>query len=66
MAAPVVFQKINDLDLATFNNTFTNDCNFSSRDIQRILSEKNNTNVSLSTVRGAIDAAGWVSTSPAH
>ncbi|CAC5386171.1 unnamed protein product [Mytilus coruscus] len=39
---------------------FSNDCNLSARDIQRLLLVKNNTEVSLSTVGKAIDAAGWV------
>jgi hypothetical protein len=37
----------------------------SSRDIQRVLQEKN-VNTSLTTVRKAIDAAGFVSTKPRY
>ncbi|VDI21004.1 Hypothetical predicted protein [Mytilus galloprovincialis] len=36
------------------------------RDIQRLLLVKNNTEVSLSSVRKAIDAASWVSTAPRY
>ncbi|CAC5425524.1 unnamed protein product [Mytilus coruscus] len=62
----VVFQKINDQDITTIDNAFSNDCNLSARDIQRLLLVKNNTEVSLSTVGKAIDAAGWVSTAPRY
>lgn len=62
----MVFQKINDEDITTIDYAFSNNCNLSARDIQLLLLVKNNTEVSLSSVRKAIDAASWVSTAPRY
>jgi uncharacterized protein YebE (UPF0316 family) len=52
-------------DIETIQTVLGENCNMSSRDIQRVLQEKN-VNTSLTTVRKAIDAAGFVSTKPRY
>jgi hypothetical protein len=58
---PPSFKKICQEDIETIQTVLGEICNMSSRDIQRVLQEKN-VNTSLTTVRKAIDAAGFVST----
>ena len=62
---PPSFKKICQEDIATIQTVLGENCNMSSRDIQRVLQEKN-VNTSLTTVRKAIDAAGFVSTKPRY
>ena len=62
---PPSFKKICQEDIETIQTVLGENCNMSSRDIQRVLQEKN-VNTSLTTVRKAIDAAGFVSTKPRY
>ena len=56
---PPSFNNIGEEDIETIQTVLAENCNMSSRDDQRVLKEKN-VNASLTTVRKAIDAAGFV------
>lgn len=62
----ISFKTINNQDLKTIDAALSNDCNLSARELQSILAEQNGTHVSITTVRKAIDAAGWVATAPRY